>query len=152
MKISMAKSKKAIAPKKKRGGVRTGAGRKPAEELKKPVTIYVKESSIEKHGGEVALKETLSKVAEGESYPALDTGPATQGQKNRERKRILKAANPLLTEEFKSTFAPETDKILDQIAAIRAENIPKDRDTVMGRKSWELDQRKRIEELQNQLG
>lgn len=147
----MGKSKKTVVPPKKRGGPRTGAGRKPADELKKAITIYVKESSIERHGGEISLKEFLSKITEGEDFPVLDMGPTTQAGKNREKKAILKEVNPPLTEEFKNTFAPEADKILDQIAAIRAEKIPKDRDTALGKKSWELDQRKRIEELQNKL-
>jgi len=43
------------------------------------------------------------------------------------------------------------EAILKQIAAIRAEKVPKDRDTVFGRKSWALDQKKRIEELEKQI-
>lgn len=168
---SMGKSKKAIVAKKKRGGPRTGAGRKPAEELKKPVTIYVKESCIKRQGGEIVLKEMLTRIAESDSIDGVSVGgddlnvpliekedfslpfekPMTSAQKDREKKKILKAASPPLTEELKNTFAPETDKILDQIAAIRAEKIPKERDTAFGRKVWENDQRKRIEELQQKL-
>ena len=37
------------------------------------------------------------------------------------------------------------------IAAIKAEKIPTQRDTPMGRKSWALDQKKRIQELEKQL-
>lgn len=41
--------------------------------------------------------------------------------------------------------------ILEQIEAIRKEVIPKDRDTALGRKSWKLEQKKRIDELEKQL-
>ena len=45
----------------------------------------------------------------------------------------------------------EPTDIEKQIAAIKAEKIPKDRDTIFGRKSWALDQRKRIAELESKL-
>lgn len=41
--------------------------------------------------------------------------------------------------------------ILQRIDAIRAEKIPADRNTSNGRKSWAFDQKKRIQELENQL-
>ena len=37
------------------------------------------------------------------------------------------------------------------INAIKAEKIPAHRDTLYGRKSWAIDQQKRIKELENQL-
>lgn len=165
----MGKSTKIKVPPKKRGGPRKGAGRKPGEELKKAVTIYVKESSIERHGGELFLKEILSKVAEGELWPIPASESMTRAQKNQEKKQMLKAVNPPLTDQFKKTFppsdadikaagipkdtkpAPDTSKILDQIAAIRAEKIPAERNTAIGKKVWEMDQKKRIEELQSKL-
>lgn len=47
--------------------------------------------------------------------------------------------------------APDNDEILKQILAIKAEKIPKERDTPFGKKAWEFDQKKRIKELENQL-
>ena len=46
---------------------------------------------------------------------------------------------------------PEPTDLEKQIALIRAEKIPKDRDTIFGRKSWALDQKKRILELESKL-
>jgi len=48
---------------------------------------------------------------------------------------------------------PLSDKgeILQQIAAIKAEKIPAHRDTLLGKKSWQAEQQKRISELQNKL-
>lgn len=42
-------------------------------------------------------------------------------------------------------------ELQNQIAAIKAEKIPKHRDTTFGRKSWAIDQQKRIQKLQNDL-
>lgn len=46
---------------------------------------------------------------------------------------------------------PQRMDIVDKITAIRAEKCPKERDTPLGRKSWELEQNKRITELKSQL-
>lgn len=43
------------------------------------------------------------------------------------------------------------EEIENDIAKIKSETIPKERDTSMGRRSWALDQQKRIKELQQQL-
>ncbi len=51
-------AKKAI---KVHGGARKGAGRKPVEDPKVPVTIYVKESIINSLGGIEILREELYK-------------------------------------------------------------------------------------------
>lgn len=45
----------------------------------------------------------------------------------------------------------KNEDIQKQIEAIKSEKCPKERDTPMGRKSWQLDQAKRIKELENQL-
>jgi hypothetical protein len=42
-------------------------------------------------------------------------------------------------------------EVKKQIAAIKTEKIPKERDTPIGRKAWALEQKKRIEELEKQL-
>lgn len=49
-------TKKAI---KVHGGARKGAGRRPVEDPKVPVTIYVKESLINSVGGIESLREEL---------------------------------------------------------------------------------------------
>ncbi len=43
------------------GGARKGAGRKPVEDPKVPITIYVKESLINSLGGIDSLREELYK-------------------------------------------------------------------------------------------
>jgi len=50
--------------------------------------------------------------------------------------------------EFDAVYNKE---ILSQIAAIKSEKIPAERNTQLGRKSWDNDQRKRISELQSKL-
>lgn len=45
--------------KSKRGGVRAGSGRKPVENKLIPVTLYVRESVINQHGGVESLRGYL---------------------------------------------------------------------------------------------
>ena len=58
---------------------------------------------------------------------------------------------------IKPVVTPSVDEvknneiILDQIKAIRSETCPKERSTPLGKKAWELEQNKRIQELKNQL-
>lgn len=56
-----------------------------------------------------------------------------------------KSETPPPTPENKGN--DERDKILQQIAEIKKETIPKERDTVTGKKVWQLDQQKRIDNL-----
>ena len=70
MNIKLKKSmSKSISPKKKRGGPRKGAGRKPVESRKEKeaVTIYVEKEDIKRHGGKISLKDKLVMVARGPS-------------------------------------------------------------------------------------
>lgn len=52
---------------------------------------------------------------------------------------------------YDAPLVAENVEIGEKIKAIKAEKLPKDRDTVLGRKSWALEQKKRIEELEKQL-
>lgn len=45
----------------------------------------------------------------------------------------------------------DNQEILAQIAAIRAEKIPELRNTTLGRKSWNIEQEKKIAELKSKL-
>lgn len=65
-----------------------------------------------------------------------------RNNKKQTRKKVLKTQN----------FASDpNDAILKQIEAIRAEKVPYNRDTILGRKSWTMEQQKRIQELQSKL-
>lgn len=52
--------------------------------------------------------------------------------------------SPKNMDEFKKTVQTEMQKIKD-------EKIPKDRDTILGRKYWNIEQQKRIKELEDKL-
>jgi hypothetical protein len=55
---------------------------------------------------------------------------------------------------LKAPSGPPDDSNADiqkKIDEIKKEKIPKERDTVNGRKAWALDQKKRIEDLKNKL-
>jgi hypothetical protein len=45
----------------KRGGARENAGRTPIEDKKRPLTIYVRESIINKLGGRIIALQELNK-------------------------------------------------------------------------------------------
>lgn len=59
----------------------------------------------------------------------------------RDLSKVKGIADPILVKET----------IEREITDIKAEKIPATRDTPMGRKSWALDQKKRIQELEKQL-
>lgn len=46
----------AIKKKENRGGYRINGGRKPAEDPKEPIFIYIKGSVVKRNGGKKALK------------------------------------------------------------------------------------------------
>lgn len=139
---------KSIAPKKKRGGPRNGAGRKPVEnkKQKEAVTIYVEKEDIKRHGGKISLKEKLLDVAMGPMYVLTPLPPADIAAE-----ASLKPKEPPKIDNQTSAPSNENEAILKQIEAVRAEKCPKERDTVFGRKSFEMDKQKRIKELENQL-
>ena len=49
------------------------------------------------------------------------------------------------------TYSLSEDQVKKQIEAIRAEKIPDHRNTPMGKRSWQIEQQKRIGELEKQL-
>ena len=58
----------------------------------------------------------------------------------------------LISDQFAHTCKQwDNDETIKRIESIKAEKIPKDRDTALGRKAWALEQQKRIQELENQL-
>ena len=61
----------------------------------------------------------------------------------------LKEASSISEDEI-TDMARKTN-IQAEINKIKAEKCPKERDTPMGRKSWQMDQQKRIQELKDKL-
>lgn len=58
------------------------------------------------------------------------------------------------TKELKPAVEEKPNDVTDiqkQIASIRAEKVPKERDTIIGRKSWSIEQEKRIKELKEKI-
>ena len=72
---------------------------------------------------------------------------------NAENKDQFTQAHILSKKQADEVFGPNRGlpDIQKQIDEIKAEKIPKERDTPMGRKAWEMDKQKRIQELKNQL-
>lgn len=139
---------------KKKGGSRKGAGRKPSEIRKEPITIY---ADISKFGTKEGARTAIYKFLDGN----LEFNPNKPFINIAAPQKITPIIEDLL--ESQSSLKPQETKkidlvdklrnadIEDKILAIKAEKCPKERDTAMGRKSWQVDQQKRIEELQKQL-
>lgn len=139
---------------KKKGGTRPGAGRKPLDDPKEQIALYVHQTAVAKFGGKDGLKNALYGFIYG-SAPKIEkkTFPKSDAE--------IKAASheKVAKEESKGTVVfegeikkPEhSDTILKQIEAIRAEKCPEHRNTPLGKKAWQMEQNKRIEALQNQL-
>jgi hypothetical protein len=123
---------------KKRGGKREGAGRKPLGEKKVPATVYVHQSHVE------PIKEFAKKLEEGRVATVL---------KQAEEKIIPALYGPLgeCSGDFTLNTVFDLGEIQKQIDTIRAEKIPKERDTPLGRKVWQQEQDAKIKELQNKL-
>jgi len=71
--------------KKKKGGKRPGAGRKPAQSPMIPITIYVSEPDVLAWGGKTELKEKLSALvactkAPSDTFPIRVVDPISQKQ------------------------------------------------------------------------
>jgi len=58
---------------------------------------------------------------------------------------------PILIHNTPAKIPASNEVIQKQIDEIKKEKIPKERDTINGRKAWALDQKKRIEELEKQI-
>lgn len=144
----------------KKGGKRIGAGRRPAEIKKQPVTIY---TDVSKFGGKEGARMAIYKFLDGKIH---DTGksafipldiPDELGKISKWPPGKGKPANDLKPQEQPKPNSgiaiseASQEAIKRQIAAIRAESIQKDRDTPIGRKAWAMEQKKRIEELEKKL-
>jgi hypothetical protein len=69
-------------------------------------------------------------------------------EKERNTPHEIKAEYPSIVEE---EYQMDSSDVEAQIKAIRAEKIPTERNTHMGRKIWQLEQDKKIAELKNKL-
>lgn len=151
--------------KKSKGGKRAGAGRPPLTDAKVNIPLRVAESDVKKWGGKDELKKKLYDfIAFPSRFDSVSivNFPAPKGQKPKDDLRLnnlVQFAEKPKNEAYDAPPMPipvNTDPLLKmeiqrQIESIRAEKIPKERDTVFGRKSWQIDQQKRIQELQQKL-
>lgn len=88
------------------------------------------------------------------STPYPLTGPkASVALHNAENKDQFTQTAHMTKKQFEALNEPieKNEDIQRKIDEIRKEKIPKERDTPIGRKSWQIDQQKRIQELKNQL-
>lgn len=192
--------------KKKKGGQRAGAGRKPSGRQKEAVTVYTDVSKFGgKEGARMAIyeflngqisltgkssfvplewpKESHEKAKKSVISNILDPKkktlpsdreikqngvPLPDGYVKVEKIGAVKSDGTVIPDvtqpvpvlkpqeqpktKFEAAISETAQKaIREQIEAIRSEKIPKERDTPFGRKSWQIDQQKRIQDLQSKL-
>lgn len=153
--------------KKSKGGKRPGAGRPPLSDAKENVPLRVAKSDIKKWGGKEELKKKLYDfIAFPYQFDSVSVVnfpiPSPKGQKPKDDLRLsnlIQFTEKPPDEAYDALPLPinvnddplRKMEIQRQIESIRAEKIPKERDTVFGRKSWALEQKKRIEDLEKQI-
>lgn len=167
--------------KKVKGGKRAGSGRKPSGRQKEAVTVYTDVSRFGgKAGARMAIYEFLDgKITDTgkKAFIPLDEKKALPSDRKIKHKAPKEGKGPIVADLTKPTSVlkpqeqPKTNfsintapdqraapvdvlrnmDIEEKIQAIKSEKCPKERDTTLGKKSWELEQRKRIQGLENQL-
>ena len=79
--------------------------------------------------------------------------PENKAKIEAERDTVKKLPTQTITTPKEALVEVNLDEleIKKQIASIQAEKIPKERDTVIGRNVWKMEQEKKIKELRNKL-
>lgn len=95
-----------------KGGERKGAGRKPAENPKMPITVYFDQKTIDSYGGVKAIKELIYKIHPSAEPPHASLAPKV--------KNLTKPTNVLKPhEEAKTNFSIDTTpKTLDELKSL----------------------------------
>jgi len=123
------------------------------EEVKKMVDAYGNRSKddIERELGQSNLQNKNGRIDRSKIIVEL-VDVENSDFKPQETGKTEKQAS-VSKKEKEAPVAPENNNegILEQIKAIQLEKIPKERDTLYGRKAWNIDQYKRIEELKSKL-
>lgn len=80
---------------KKKGGARANAGRKPSVDPKKPITVYLPESSIIEQGGQDKVRDKIYEFAANgfASNPVLERAPELPLKKTIKIKDLTKPTN-----------------------------------------------------------
>lgn len=126
-------------------------GRKPlTEEKKEAVTVYVKKTSIQHHGGKNALKSILTKVAESNVIldgPAAPPSSEATTQKKTSTKEV--AASPQPSLEKPTEF--DKKRVLGRIKELEdALKSPPSNPTI-GLTYWKRIRQTELDDLKKQL-
>lgn len=161
--------------KKSKGGKRVGAGRPALSDAKVNIPLRVAESDVKKWGGKNELKKKLYDFIAfpgqvgGVSFVELPFSPKTHKEAKNKVIRDLTAAAAKEVKAIMIKDLPEAllepqeqpktklydietnNTILKEIEVIKAEKMPPERNTPLGKKAWQMDQQKRIQELKAKI-
>jgi hypothetical protein len=112
--------------------------------------VYANETVLAKFGGKEGVRAALYTYLDGQSVIKDLTKP-TNALKPKEQSQTNYSVNTKPIQKLAPVDALRNADIQDKIWAIKSEKIPKERDTPLGRKAWELEQKQRIQELENKL-
>ena len=116
--------------------------------------LEVKNIGILTKNGEIQpIFEKPHKKPKNKRFQELKDSPKTQLTSTKESYDAPQMSNGLKDElEYTNQTIDLLKVALEKkIIEIKAEKIPKERDTVLGRKAWQIEQNKRIQELKNKL-
>lgn len=88
---------------KQKGGARSNAGRKPTDDPKIPITIYIQTSVVEKNGGKANLAQ---RILDGINSDFVENPVTTRNSVPREKKKV-KVTN--LTENKTTNISIDTE-------------------------------------------
>lgn len=93
----------------KKGGVRLNAGRKPSDDPKIPITVYIKQSKININGGKIELGRRIVDAVNSDfiGNPVLDR--VKENNKPENKNRILEQRNPKVEVKNLSQSLPQTN-------------------------------------------
>jgi biopolymer transport protein ExbD len=147
---------------KKKGGKRSGAGRKPSKAKKEPITVYADISRFgSKEGARMAIYEFLDGKITPTGKTAFISLDFPKASRVKSKKESLKDLTPAAKKEIihipineikKASAASVVDvDLLAQISELEKELKSEPKNPLIGIRAWRKVRQDKIQELKNQL-
>ena len=106
---------------KQKGGKRDNAGRKPTDDPKIPVTVYVETSVVQKNGGKVKLAQRILDAIKSDFVENPIMQRVAENNKPENKKRILEERQRVSIKNFNQP-QPTTNFVVDTEKPIRGKD------------------------------